>query len=615
MLRSNYKRYLLYFYCNVFTIAVFNTFSTIYTNKDFMNPSLVNSMISSNIDAPMIFTAIFMFIFIPYSYSAFFRKRKSEYGILMTLGMTEREVLTNMLSENLTISFLSLITGMVGGTLLSLLFFGIIRNVIGISAVAWRLSFEPYAITAGLYLAIVVFTLALQMLGFVKMQITDMLKAKSHGEREVKASAVSLIFGCLMSIISVVLMLKRYSADPWVLLISFGLMMAGVWLLIGYIKKVLTGRQGNVDAGKSFVIRHFRSYRMVTFIAVCLFGIGIFLLGLSIVSYPNLLNNAQSYSPYDLVYVQVGNMNEMTPASASELLSKYGVEVISSAEVPFMRNGAFNLFSASAVNRQTGSDYIVNPGEYLALYQYDLNDGYEHEMDTSGTISFDLSTGIRQLEYSGQDVRILFNHNSFADKTLLLNDADYKEIEEQGSGYISGVIKCFTFINWRDSAQGLSALQETLSAQNHCVDASQEKYFKISSKLEEYQTAQQSASFLIFVVFFVVLLFFISANIIIYFKIQGEAEDEKYLYRGLYRIGITGEEMHDIIKRKNRLYCLIPMCFGAATGVFFCFATCHLNGYGLSAITFTVSVSALLFLLQGLILKCVIRFDEKTLGV
>jgi len=615
MLRSNYKRYLLYFYCNVFTIAVFNTFSTIYTNDDFMNPSLVNPMISSNIDAPMIFTAIFMFLFIPYSYSAFFRKRKSEYGILMTLGMTEREVLTNMLSENLTISFLSLIAGMVGGTLLSLLFFGIIRNVIGISAVAWRLSLEPYAITAGLYLAIVALTMALQMLGFVKMQITDMLKAKSHGEREVKTSAVSLIIGCLLSIGSVALMVKRYSVDPWALLISFGLMMAGVWLLIGYIRKVLTGGQETVNAGKSFIIGHFRSYRTVTFIAVCLFGIGIFLLGLSIVTYPNLLNNAKSYSPYDLVYVQAGGMNEMTPASASELLSKYGVEVTSSAEVPFMRNGAFNLFSASVVNRLTGSDYTVSPGEYLAIYQYDLNDGYGHEMNLSGKISFELSTGIRQLEYAGQDVRILFNHNSFADKTLLLNDADYKAIEEQGNEYISGIIKCFTFTGYRDSGRGLSALQETLSSQNHCVDAAQEKYFKISSKLEEYKTAQQSASFLIFVVSFVVLLFYVSANIIIYFKIQGEAEDQRHMYHGLYRIGITREEMHGIIKRKNKLYCLMPMYFGVTVGAFFCYATCSSNGYGLTAIAFTGAVSFFLFLLQRLILKCFIRCDEKMLGV
>jgi hypothetical protein len=357
---------------------------------------------------------------------------------------------------------------------------------------------------------------------------------------------------------------------------------------------------------------------MVTFIAVTLFGIGVFLAGLSIVTYHNLLNNAISYSPYDLVYVQAGGKNEMAPVDASELLSKYGVSVTSSEEVPYMRNGAFNLFSASEVNRLTGTDYIVKSGEYLVIYQYDLNDGYGHELDVSGTRSFDLRTGTLQLEYAGQDVRILFNNNhGFADKTLLLNDADYKTIEEgeKRNGYYSGVIKCFTFSDWRNSGQGLQVLQQSLSDQTSFVDASQKAYFKISSKLEAYETAQQSARFLIFVISFVVVLFYLAANVIIYFKIQGEAEEEKCMYRGLYRIGISGEEMWGILKRKNKLYCLIPLYTGSAVGVFFCFATSSLNGYGLSGIAFAAAVSAFLLLLQGLILICFTRCEEKILGV
>ncbi|MEA4889191.1 MAG: ABC transporter permease [Clostridiaceae bacterium] len=537
-----------------------------------MDPRLVNPLISSNIIAPMVFTAIFMFVFIPYSFGAFFEKRKSEYGILMTLGMTEKEVLANMLFENLTVSLLSLMAGMAAGTFLSLLFLGIIRNVIGIGAFSWNLSLEPYALTVKLYLAVVAFTLLIQTLCFVKTQITDLLKAKSRGEKEVKHSAFCL---------------------------------AG-WP---------ASRPKVVDVGKAFVIRHFRSYRTVTFIAVNLFGIGIFLAGLSLVTYPNLLNNAESYSPYDLVYVQAGGKNEMTLEKAAELLSKYGVTVTASAKVPFLRNGAFNLFPVSGINCRTGSDYTVDPGTYLAIYQYDLNDGYEYEMNLSGKISFKLSSGTRQLEYAGQDVRILFNRNSFADITLLLNDADYKMIEEQGDGYIPGVILCFAFSSWRDSGRGLSALQEALSAQNDCVDASQEEYFKISSKLEEYETARQSARFLIFVILFVVLLFYISANTIIYFKIQGEAEDEKRLYHGLYRIGITADEMRGILTRKNKRYCLIPLYSGAAAGILFCFAISAPNGYGLAGIAFAAAASAFLALLQGLMSRYITHCDEKMLGI
>lgn len=615
MLRRNYKRYLLYFYCNVFTIAVFNTFSEIYLNDDFMNPRIVNSLISSNICAPTLFTAIFMFLFIPYSYSAFFRKRKSEYGILMTLGMTEKEVLINMLSENLTISFLSLVAGMAGGTALSLLFFGIIKNVIGINVVSWSLSLKSYAITAGLYLAIVGFTLLLQMLGFVKTQITDMLKAGSRGEGKVKTSVLNLIVGFILSAGAVILLTMRYSTDSWALLISFVLMMAGAWLVLGYLKELIKSRPKETNAGKSFVIAHFRSFRTVTFIAVCLFGIGIFLTGLSLVMYPNITNNAKSYSPNDLLYVQAGGKNEMSIKDASDLLSNYGINVTSSAEVPFIRNGAYNLFPVSEINHLTGADYKVNQGEYLAIYQYDLNDGYEHEMNISGSISFDLSTGTRLLNYAGSDVRILFNRNSFAYMSLLVSDADYKTIEEQGKGFISGIIKCFTFSDFKDSGRGLTALSETLSSQNHCVDADQERYFRISSKLEEYQTAEQSTQFLFFVISFTALLFYVSADVIIYFKLQGEAEDEKLMYRGLNRIGISGSEIHGILNGKNKLHFLLPAFFGAAVGIFFCFAVSLPNGYGLYGIAYAAVVSVFLLLVQVIVLICVTRTEEKMLGV
>jgi len=153
-----------------------------------------------------------------------------------------------------------------------------------------------------------------------------------------------------------------------------------------------------------------------------------------------------------------------------------------------------------------------------------------------------------------------------------------------------------------------------LTAQNHLTDATEEKYFKISSKLEAYDTAQQSSCFLIFVMSFVVALFYLSANIIIYFKIQGEAEEEKQMYRGIYRIGISGEEMHGILKRKNKLYCLIPLYAGSAVGVFFSFATNALSNSGLSGIIFAVAVSALLLLLQGLVLISFTRWEEKALG-
>jgi len=613
MLRRSSRRYLLYFWCNVSAVALFGAFSSIFTNRDFMNPMIVNSMISSNIIAPSVFTAAFLLIFIPYSYGAFFRKRKSEYGILMTLGMREREVAADMLAQGFGVSIPALAAGLVLGTLLSLAFFAFIRDVIGIKTVAWRAEILSYAITAGVYLALVVLTLALQLLGFVKTRITDMLKARPRGERVsggIKHGFSAGLALCAAS--AAVLLLCGKFSPSWSLLTGFGLMLAGTWLLAGCLKGAFP--DSAPDPGGAFIRSHLRSFRTASVLAAGFVGTGIFLASLAAVSYPSIIGNAMRYSPYDLLYVQADGKNTMSTAEASRLLSEYGVSVSADGETPFLRNGAFNLFPASELNRIAGAGYDVKPGEYLALYQYDLKDGYEHEMNLSGTMRFTLKTGNLALAYAGTDVRVFFNRGSFADVSLVLNDADYKTMAAEGEDYLPGIIRAFRFADWRTSGPGLSALQKELSARNHCADAEQERYFGLSSKLAEYDTARQSCGFLFFVAAFVLLLFWFSSDAVIYFKMKAEAGDLRRMYRGVYRIGISETEMRKILKRKNRLYCLAPFCAGAVLGMFFAFAVCFENGSGLKGSVLIFAVLALLLPGQLLTAARFTRAEEKMLN-
>ncbi len=123
MFRTNYKRYLLYFICNTFSIVLFYCFAALFTNKSFMDRTSEISMISSNVIAPSVFVSIFLALFVPYSHSAFQKLRRNDYGILMTLGMTEKEIFRNVLFENGMIALISIVTGLIAGTLVSMGFF------------------------------------------------------------------------------------------------------------------------------------------------------------------------------------------------------------------------------------------------------------------------------------------------------------------------------------------------------------------------------------------------------------------------------------------------------------------------------------------------------------
>ena len=104
MLLYHFFRYCLYFFCNFLAAVIFFCFASLFTNPEFMNGDLVDSMISSNIIFPSVVAAVFLVLYLPFSYAAFLNARKQEYGILLSLGMSRREVVRNILIEGVVIS-------------------------------------------------------------------------------------------------------------------------------------------------------------------------------------------------------------------------------------------------------------------------------------------------------------------------------------------------------------------------------------------------------------------------------------------------------------------------------------------------------------------------------
>lgn len=615
MMRKNYKRYLLCYFGNFITIAVCQTFAAIYTNPDFMNEALVDPLISSNIIAPSVFTFGLMLLFIPYSYRTFFHKRKNEYAVLLALGGTEKDVFLNMIFENLTISLFSLVTGLALGTVISLTFFEIIRHFLNIYTVYWQFTPLSYGISTAVYLSVVTVTLVLALLDFAKTQIVALLKIKSRGEKAIRGGQMQLLFSSLLLLAAAILLLRYFKPQSsWALPLSFGLTLVGLWFFLNSVAIIWRKHTHGADPRAAFVLKHFRSYRTVAFLAGVLFGIGIFLMGISAVTYPNFIDNAEKSSPYDLLYIETGGNNAMSLNSATKILNENGVTVSEATEIPYQRNGVFNLFSASTLNRLTGSDYNVLKGDYLVLYQYNLNDGYRHDMGLKGSLHFELDSGETMLNYGGKDIRILFNQNpGFADRTLILNDADYNAIENTSKDYYSGIVRCFCFQNVQNASLGLSALRQVLSAQNRYADSAEKDYFAVSSKYDTEKTAGQSAAFLILTMGFVTVLFVIAANIIIYYQILNEYEDFKTMMRSLFRIGLTEKETHALIRGKNRFYCLFPFACGSLCAIFFTAAFAHCNGSGWEGALFTAAISLFLFLIESIVHPVFTHLEEKTL--
>ncbi|MFC3747642.1 FtsX-like permease family protein [Paenibacillus sp. GCM10012306] len=167
-------------------------------------------MISSNIYAPTLLVLLFSCMFIPYTHNVFMKVRSKDYGILLTLGMTENELRNHVLLENVVLCILFLVCGLGVGTLLSYFFWGVIRYGIGIQGIAITVSILSYKVTALYVAGVFVISLLVNLLGMVKNTILDKIKFTEKAESGRYSSVSLCVAGSGLTIISFVIMILFY---------------------------------------------------------------------------------------------------------------------------------------------------------------------------------------------------------------------------------------------------------------------------------------------------------------------------------------------------------------------------------------------------------------------
>ena len=514
MLKVGFHKYRLYFLCNLSAAALFCCFAVISTNRTFMNGSIVNSSISNNIYLPFFLSAVFLIFFLPVSCQAFLASRKQEYGVMFSLGMSRKEAFENLLFENVLISVLALAIALVAGTVLSFLFFAVIIYVIDVHGVQWQFCPEAYKLTTVLYTVVVAVAFILNAGRLMLDKIGTLMKAQYRAEKIGKIGTI----------------LCRLAPNY----MTFHLV------------------------GLSFVRRHKKEWGLRYLLASLMIAVSVTLAGICLTLYPAFLQDAKSYSPYDMVYSEIYGMNQVPLQDVIHILEKNGVAVEQIIRLPYIRDDVFNYFPVTEINRDFGCDYQIQEGEFLNLFQYNLEDGYEHNIQPVSTVTI---SGDRKLQSVGTDVKILFNQNpTFADKTLIINDSDFAKLRADTPGG-AGIANLFQFQNWEDSYAGVSGVKEYLH-ENNPLDENEQLYYEISSKVEKYQDAEKSGEFLLFLMAFVIGLIIMAAFLLIHSCIQTEKEENSRAVCSLRLLGMTDKEIVKCLCYKNFLRFIPPAVVG-----------------------------------------------------
>ena len=614
MIWYNRKNYILYLICNIFIIAFFQAFLSIGENESFMSADKIDPMISSNIFAPTVLTALFMILFVPYVYEAFLKSRKQEYAILITLGLTQYEVICNMMLECLLISIVSFFLGIVTGSILSVFFFFYLHNVIGLLSMTWTLHLGAYIVVGKVYALVVIIILLLNIVRFLHAEILELFNARYKEEKEKRGSNIFLLLGILLIIVAVIVMLYAYNFEKtYIWFISIGIIITGLGIMLANFDCIFTKIQSvKWKISLSLVLQYIKSWRLVSFIASILFISTIFFTAHCGVTYQNFTRNALTYSPYDLFYVQYNDINNMEQKEIRQTLDKYGITITDEKQLGMLRNNFCNIISADDVNKKYGCTYEVEPGYFIQLFQFDMNDGYEHDFQANKQITIGLDNNEKMhLKLQGKSNRILMNScRSLADMTLIVNEQDFMKIRNNSNDYIYETAVMFNFNQWKDSGNAIQELQENMSRMNGLSMEDQSTYM-LSSKIETYCIAKQSSEVLTFLILFVDILFFAAANICLFYKIKSELEEEKHIINKLYRVGITDQELWNILFKKNICYYFISLIIAIFIGIFYSYSVNAIYDYGKIGIICGMCVSGIIIIIQFVLIWRITKFETK----
>ena len=611
MFKVDMMKYRLFILCNLLSIAILYSFISILKNKQFMNNSIVDPSISSNIYAPTFLLLMFTGIFIPYSQSIFIKARQKDYGILLTLGMTENEVIISVLKDHMIMCIAFLVSGLVLGTFLSLFFISFIHYVIGIEGINIILSILSYKLTTIYVSGIFIISLIVNVSRMIKSTIYDKIKYTEKTESGRHYSIILSGGGIILTIAAFITMVVYYhiNSNIWFLSLLFCilgsvLIFSNGEALIEYFQNKYYKRYLKNIFLFSDIKYHYSKNKKIYIVTTWLFFTIMFFVMFSLVTYPNFKQNSITYHPFHMVYGEIKGSFEPLGDDEIERIVKNNENSITTTEtVKFVRNNTFTVFCIDDINKIMKKSYEVKSNSFIFVYPYDLNDGYEHDINLNiPGISIDSQEGTRKLIIQDIIVDPLFgNINCISSYIILVNKEDYEWINLHGVDYLKGNLHLYNFGDWRNSNTIVNQVWSNLLEKNNVGRG--DAFHKVSSRIEAYNTALKSSNFLLFIIVYVCLLLYFSAIIMIHFKLKMEYKDEKKKYSSLYRIGIKEIEIKKIISQKILVIFTIPFVYAIIITVAYSYYTNNTYGYGVIGVLYALITSLVLFIIHLIVYR------------
>lgn len=593
--KANVNKYKFYFLCNSFTILLLFMFSALLFNEELLSATEV---VQEIILIPTVVLVVFAIFFVSYAHTTFVVGRKKEFGLLLSLGMSIKEIRKLILVENSLIAGASLLAGLVGGSIFSRLFFLVILRLIDVTDVSFQLSFMSYVFSAGLFLVVFLVAMAATLLSAGKLEVIQLLKvgrtAQLHKVRRpwLGFAGITLLVGAL------VYFAIHFYEDPLrdgaILLLTTIAVIIGLYLSFTQLGSVLLasvkGRPSVYFSRLLFFssMNHkFKGFANINFLIALLVFVMMFYSSHVLHLYLATEKTVVEANPFDIAYVEVAGKNQLSDAELTALMEEAGSPILEHLKLEIVNvydEARFNeryIFlsdkQVASVGGEAWGDMEVTPGNYVLLAQLPMQMEWDDQRrfidDYRLPVGGALSLRFQEAVFDRLFNDINYNYRHF----YVLHHEEFEGLRGSVGKDEVARLHLVNVENWKESEAAVASLTEKLAAANEgtpLMDISlvgraltEEVMLQPASRIQAYTYGRQSSGIIFYLFVFMGALFFAATCIILYLRMFTHMEEEREKFRKLFRIGFTEGELRRSIAGELRLqFFAAPL-----TGIFIAF--------------------------------------------
>lgn len=598
-IKKSFRDYAIYFFTLILGVAIFYVFNSIETQTVMLEISnstkdiikLMNSVLSG----VSVFVSFVLGFLIVYASQFLMKRRKKEFAIYLTLGMSKRQISKILLVETLFIGLVSLVVGLVLGIALSQVMSIVVANLFKADMTKFTFVFSFSAmIKTVLYFAIMY--LLVMIFNTIQVNRQELIKLLSANQQNEQVKLKNSFLCIIVFILSVLLLSYAYynvtagvnaltTLTSVLLQMLYGAVATFLiyWSLSGLILKLIMASKNRYFKNlNSFTVKQISSKVNTTVFSTTIICLMLFLT-ICIFSSSFALNQSATAELDELAPVDIQMEKKVSDDNLliDEYLAKHQMDINDLKDVytfSFYQTEqltirdtygpVYSQVSEAFLNMEENIMKISEYNKLAKLYNfptYELNDEYVVIANFKNNVSArnQLLKDRPILELNGKTYQSKFKEcqDGFVSmQSSHMSMGVYIVPDEAVNDF--KVSDSFLIGNYdANDKETRTAVEEKM--QSYRSDA-----LIINTKIEIYEGSVGMGAMVIFVGLYIGIVFLISCGAILSLKELSQSIDNKGKYQILRKIGVDEKMINRSLFKQIAIYFAFPLILALIHSIF-----------------------------------------------